>query len=68
MIIDQDTLLALADLKTPGALQRHLRKAGIPFKILNGRIITTEEALTASLIGRAKPTKGPNFAAVAPKR
>ena len=67
-MIDQDELMNLAGLKQKSALRRHLKRAGIPFKELNGRIITTEEALTASLIGRAKTTKGPNFAAVAPKR
>ena len=67
MVIDQDELLKLAGLKRPGALKRHLKRAGIPFKVLNGNIMTTEEALTSSLVGRAKPTKGPNLAAVAPK-
>jgi len=67
-MIDQDELMNVAGLKQKSALRRHLKKAGIPFKELNGRIITTEEALTASLIGRAKPTRGPNFAAVTPKR
>ena len=64
MVIDQDALLKLAGLQRKGALRRHLKKAGIPFKEINGRILTTEEALTASLVGRAQKKKSPNFAAL----
>jgi hypothetical protein len=67
-MIGQDELLKLTGLSQKAALRWHLRKAGIPFKELNGRILTTEEAITASLVGRAKSPKGPNLDAVAPKR
>ena len=40
------------------------KKAGIPFKEINGRLVTTEEALTASLVGRARKKTQPNFAAL----
>jgi len=63
-MIDQNELMDIAGLKQKSALRRHLKKAGIPYKELNGRILTTEEALTASLIGRARKKKQPNFAAL----
>ena len=63
-MIDQDELMNVAGLKQKSALRRHLKKAGIPFKELNGRILTTEEAITASLVGRAKNKTQPNFAAL----
>ncbi len=60
-MIGQDELMDLAGLKQKSALRRHLKKAGIPFKEINGRILTTEEALTASMIGRARKKTQPNF-------
>jgi len=63
-MIGQDELMDLAGLKQKSALRRHLKKAGIPFKELNGRILSTEEAITASLVGRAKKKTQPNFAAL----
>ncbi len=63
-MIGQDELLKLTGLSQRAALRRHLKKAGIPFKELNGRILTTEEAITASLVGRAKKKTQPNFAAL----
>ena len=64
MVIGQDKLLELAGLSQKAALRRHLKKSGIPFKEINGRLVTTEEALTASLVGRAKKKKQPNFGAL----
>ena len=63
-MIGQDELLKLTGLSQRAALRRHLKKAGIPFKELNGRILTTEEAVTASLVGRGKKKTQPNFAAL----
>lgn len=56
-VLEQDDLLRLTGLRQKAALRRHLRKAGIPFRELNGRITTTEEALTASIVGRDKNKK-----------
>lgn len=53
-VLEQDDLLRLTGLKQKAALRRHLKDAGIPFRELNGRITTTEEAMTASLVGRDK--------------
>ncbi len=63
-MIGQDELMDLAGLKQKSALRRHLKKAGIPFKELNGRLLTTEEALTSSLVGRARKKRQPNFGAL----
>ena len=63
-MIGQDELMNMAGLKQKSALRRHLKKAGIPFKEINGRLVTTEEALTASLVGRARKKTQPNFAAL----
>ena len=63
-MIGQDELMDVAGLKQKSALRRHLKKAGIPFKEINGRLVTTEEALTASLVGRARKKTQPNFAAL----
>lgn len=64
-VLEQDDLLRLTGLRQKAALRRHLRKAGIPFRELNGRITTTEEALTAALVGRDKKKKtGPNLNAI----
>lgn len=60
-IVQYEDLLRLTGLKQKAALRRHLRKAGIPFKEINGRIFTTEEAMTAALCGRAKPKATPNL-------
>lgn len=68
-IVVQEQLFELAGLSTGAhrsTLRRALRKAGIPFKELNGKIFTTEEAITASLVGYAKKSKGPNLDAIAP--
>lgn len=64
-MIDEQKLLELTGLRQRAALRRHLRRAGIPFRVVNGHIFTTESAVTASLIGssRAK-NKQPNFDAI----
>lgn len=58
-IIEQDRLLALAKLEKgqKAALRRHLKKARIPYKELNGNIFTTQEALTSTVVGRGKKNK-----------
>ena len=68
MIVTQDKLLELAGLRQKAALRRHLRKACIPFKEMNGRIFTTQAALDAAMVGREKNrTKGPNLDAITAK-
>lgn len=68
-IVTQDELLRLAKLKEGqrAALRRKLKEARIPFKELNGNIFTTEEAITATLVGRAKEKTGPDLDAIAPQ-
>jgi len=67
-ILTQEALLALTGLKQKAALRRHLRRAGIPFKELNGRILTTQTALDAALVGREKNQKrGPSLDAITAK-
>lgn len=53
-VLTQDDLLRITGLRQKAALRRHLRKASIPFRELGGRITTTEEAFTATLVGREK--------------
>ncbi len=68
MIVTQESLLKLAGLSQKAALRRHLRKACIPFRELNGRIFTTQAALDAAMVGREKNQKrGPNLDALASK-
>jgi hypothetical protein len=65
MIVTQDKLLELAGLRQKAALRRHLRKACIPFKEMNGRIFTTQAALDAAMVGNAKTKRAePNFGAL----
>lgn len=66
-IVSESRLFELTGLKQRAALRKHLKRAGIPFRVVNGRILTTEEAFTATLVGRAKPKKGPNLDALATK-
>jgi hypothetical protein len=67
-IIQQEALMELAGLRQKAALRRHLRKAGIPFRELNGRILTTQSAIDAAMVGRAKDQKrGPNLDAITAK-
>ena len=63
-VLSQSRLFELTGLRQKAALRKHLRRAGVPFREINGRILTTEEAFTATLIGRAKKTRGPNLEAL----
>lgn len=64
-IISQERLSELTGLRQKAALRRHLRRAGIPFREVGGRILTTEDAFTATLTGRAKNKKtAPNWDAL----
>lgn len=60
-VLTEERLIEIAGLRgkarPQAALRRALRKAGIPFRELGGRITTTEEAFTATLVGRAKKKK-----------
>jgi hypothetical protein len=65
MILTETDLLKLTGLRQRAALRRHLRKAGIPFRVVAGAILTTEDAVTASLVGSAHAKKNrPNLDAV----
>lgn len=63
MIVSQDELLQLTGLRQKAALRRHLRRAGIPFREIGGRITTTVAAFDAALIGREKKKNEPNWGA-----
>ncbi len=64
-IIDHDELSAMTGLSQMAALKRHLRKAGVRVKEVNGKLFTTTDALTESIMGRAKGQKvGPNWTAL----
>lgn len=64
-VLDQDDLLRLTGLSQKAALKRHLKRGGIPFKEINGRILTTTDALTATMVGKnAKKKKQPNWGAL----
>lgn len=63
-VLTQATLLEITGLRQKAALRRHLRRAGIPFREINGRITTTEEAFTATLVGRDKKKAGPRLDAI----
>jgi hypothetical protein len=64
-IVTQEQLFELTGLRQKAALRRHLRKAGVPFREIAGRILTTEDAFTATLAGHAKKKKtGPNLDAL----
>jgi hypothetical protein len=68
MILTQDKLLEITGLRQKAALARHLRKAGIPYRELGGRITTTVEAFNATLVGREKNKgRGPNLDALTAK-
>jgi hypothetical protein len=68
-IIPQSRLMELTGLRQKAALRKALRRAGIPFKECAGVIFTTQGALDASMVGRAKKneTRGPNFEHLAAK-
>ena len=68
MIVTQEQLAEATGLTRGADIARHLKRAGIPFRVVNGRILTTEDAITAVLTGQKKNNRGPNFAAVAAPR
>lgn len=64
-LIGEDRLMEVTGCKQRGALVRHLNRAGIPFRVVNGRILSTESAITAVLVGRSSAKKkGPNLDAI----
>lgn len=56
-VLAQERLFELTGLRQKAALRRHLRRAGVPFKEIAGKIMTTEEAFTATLVGRGTKRK-----------
>lgn len=56
--------MELTGLRQKAALKRHLRKAGVPFFEVNGKILSTEAAFTARLVGHAKKKRQPNWGAL----
>src|SRR5262245_3447864 len=63
MIVSHEQLLSMTGVQQPAALRRALKKAGIPFREHNGRLFTTVDAITATLVGRGKKhdKTRPNF-------
>lgn len=68
MILTHEMLSEATGLTRTADIARHLKRAGIPFRVVNGRILTTEDAVTAVLTGQKKNNRGPNFAAIAAPR
>lgn len=67
-ILTQEMLMTVTGLRQRAALRRHLKRAGIPYRELGGRITTTVEAFNATLVGREKnKTRGPNLDALTTK-
>jgi len=67
-IITQERLMELTKLRQKAALRKALRRAGIPYKECAGVIFTTQGALDASMVGRAKNNnRGPNLDAITAK-
>jgi hypothetical protein len=60
-IVTHEQLQALTGYTQLAAMRRELRRSGVPVRQTGGRLWTTTEAMTATLIGRAKQQKGPNF-------
>ena len=63
-IVDHEELKAITGLSQTGAMRKHLMKAGIRCKDVNGRLFTTTQAITDSINGRARRGRGPNLAAL----
>jgi hypothetical protein len=68
-IVTHEQLLELAGLPAKArisTLRKALKHAGIPHKVLGGRIFSTEDAITASMIGRTANAKKsePNWSAL----
>lgn len=67
-VLSQTALLELTGLRQKAALRRHLKRAGIPFRELGGRIVTTEEAFNDTLVGRGnKNNRGPDLDSITSK-
>jgi hypothetical protein len=62
--LTHERLQELCGLKQTAAMRRALQKAGIPTTQVGKRLVCTSEAITATLIGTAKPKKGPRFEAL----
>jgi hypothetical protein len=60
-ILSQERLLKLTGLKQRAALRRHLRRAGVSFSEVNGRILATEEAFSARVAHGKKKKAGINW-------
>ena len=68
-LVTHEQLLDLAKLPPTtriSTLRKALRRAGVPFKELAGRVFTTEQAITAALTSHGKQSKkpGPNWDAL----
>ena len=63
-VVDHDELKAITGLSQTGAMRKHLNKAGIRCKYVNGRLFTTNQAITDSINGRARKRPGLNFDAL----
>ena len=63
LIVHED-LKAATGLVQAAVMRKHLRKVGVYVKEVNGRLFTTTDALTQSLVGRARKRR-PNFEAFA---
>ena len=68
-LVTHEQLLELARLPAStriSTLRKALRRAGVPFKELAGRVFTTEQAITAALTSHGKQSKkpGPNWGAL----
>lgn len=61
-VLSHEQIQKLIGLKQLAAMRRHLRRAGIPFKEVNGRILATEEAF-GPRGGREKKKTEPNWSA-----
>lgn len=67
-ILTQSDLMEVTGLRQRAALRRHLKRAGIPYRELGGRITTTVEAFNATLVGREKnKARAPNLDALTAK-
>ena len=70
-IITHERLLEIAGLEPTArvsTLRKALRQAGLPFKEVGGRLVSTEQAFTAALVGHAKEKRGAHLAAFATPR
>ncbi|MEQ9131155.1 MAG: DUF4224 domain-containing protein [Salinisphaeraceae bacterium] len=67
-ILTHEDLQAMTGKRNRDAMRRALRAAGIPFREVGGRLVTTEDAITAVLAGKARPKTGPRFDALTQER